>query len=148
MEIDFANGRNEVFTLEIPSGQYETKNDQGDLITIKLVRFEPDFVRNEDGEPSSRSETLNNPAVHLIITENEKETKKQWLFLKFPDFHGSTVPADYKIQFKNLTSGYATGIQVTQDPGSSFIWIGSITLILGLFISFFLNPSKFVEKSR
>jgi cytochrome c biogenesis protein len=34
---------------------------------------------------------------------------------------------------------YYTGIQIGYDPGVSFIWLGCLIMIIGMFLSFYLS---------
>lgn len=55
-------------------------------LKIKVGEFLPDYkmegltITSASGEP-------NNPAVHIIVFEGEKEIFKGWLYSKFPNIH-------------------------------------------------------------
>lgn len=51
----------------------------------------------------------------------------------------SGLNKEYKISVKQM---YATGLQVTKDPGVWFVYSGCIMLLLGLYIAFFISHQK------
>lgn len=51
----------------------------------------------------------------------------------------SGLNKEYKIAVKQM---YATGLQVTKDPGVWFVYIGCMMLLLGLYIAFFISHQK------
>ncbi len=53
---------------------------------IRALEFYSDFVIGPTG-PVSRSESLNNPAVRVIITQGKETIYQGYLFGKFPDTH-------------------------------------------------------------
>lgn len=55
-------------------------------IKIKVGEFLPDFKMDGLTITSSSNEP-NNPAVRVIVYENEKEIFKGWLYSKFPTIH-------------------------------------------------------------
>jgi cytochrome c biogenesis protein len=145
LELSFEDNRKETFTLTLP-GAYETKTETGELLLIESIGFEPDYFRGENGEAGSRSRKLNNPAVQLRITKADASPVLQWLFLKFPDFHGMKPDVGFQLTFKTIDPVYATGIQVAHDPGSLYIWIGSIIFISGLILILAMTPHRILIK--
>jgi len=141
LDLTFENGGTETFTLPLP-GSHETQTETGETLRIDSIGFEPDYIRGENGQPGSRSRKLNNPAVHLRITKGDDTPVLQWLFLNFPDFHGMKPDAGFQLTFKTLDPVYATGIQVAHDPGSPYIWIGSIIFISGLVLILAITPHR------
>ena len=135
------DGLQQDFTLAFP-GEYRIKDMSGRDVIIRCEAFEPDFVRDEKGQPGTRSMDLNNPAALLTVAMPDKEAVSLWLFLRFPEFHGTPADAGFELQFKDVNAAFATGIQVSNDPGSPLIWIGSIVMIIGLVVSFFVSPHR------
>ncbi len=58
------------------------------------------------------------------------------------DVYKNTEPAaigDIQLKYVDYSPLYATGLQISYDPGSPFVWIGSIALILGFLLILFTN---------
>jgi cytochrome c biogenesis protein len=64
-----------------------------------------------------------------------------WSFLRFPDFHGSGK-SDYSLRFLSITTKDYTILQISRDPGLSVVWIGSLLMVAGLFLSFYLSHKR------
>jgi hypothetical protein len=73
-------------------------------IKVSVGDFLPDFKM--DGRTiTSLSNELNNPAVRIIVFENDDEIFKGWLYSKFPSIHPFEHP-QYGILLKNgVTKG-------------------------------------------
>lgn len=104
---------------------------------LTVIEFIPDFRIDADTIYSASQEPRN-PAVQVIIEEPGKEAEAQWLFLKYPDFHRKKDDSVYSLRFLDLEQGLYTGLQVSQKPGSSLVWLGLITMTLGLLLSFYI----------
>jgi hypothetical protein len=63
-------------TLQIPNSK----------LTVEVLEFLPD-MKIENSTFTSASNEPNNPAVHVIVTEEGKEIFKGWLFSLFPTIH-------------------------------------------------------------
>jgi hypothetical protein len=55
-------------------------------LKVKVGEFLPDLII-QDTVFTSASEELKNPAVHVVITEGDKELFKGWLFSLYPTMH-------------------------------------------------------------
>jgi hypothetical protein len=55
-------------------------------LKIQVGDFLPDFKMAE-GVVTSASNDLNNPAVHVVVMEGDKEIFNNWLYEKFPAIH-------------------------------------------------------------
>ena len=80
--VDSTTGGSERF--EIPLGQATSLGDTG--LTLVADSFVPDFVMDESGI-TSRSVNTENPAVHVVISEQGSEPYQGWLFAAMPDIH-------------------------------------------------------------
>ena len=109
-------------------------------LTIKVNRFFPDFILDEERTVINRSLALNNPALELLIFKGDELQTKTWVFQKFPDFHGSK--GEYQFLFQDITRKFYTGLQVTKDPGVNVVWTGCILMILGIFGTFFFSHQQ------
>ena len=63
----------------------------GTKLAIKVENFLPHFVMNGTTLTSS-SNSPQNPAVQVKITENDREIFKGWLFTLYPNTHASQHP--------------------------------------------------------
>ena len=71
--------RNAMQTVEL--GSTFQLGDSG--ITVSAGEFFPNFVLDKT-RYTSMGNTLGNPAIHLVITENGKEIYNGWTFAKYP----------------------------------------------------------------
>jgi cytochrome c biogenesis protein len=63
-----------------------------------------------------------------------------WVFAKFPDFsrlHSTAKETSLSLELKDVQAPSYSVIHVAKDPGVSFIWIGCILLMVGLFLAFY-----------
>ena len=58
----------------------------GSDLKVKVGEFLPDLII-QDTVFTSASDELKNPAVHVVITEGNKELFKGWLFSLYPTMH-------------------------------------------------------------
>lgn len=76
--------------------------------------------------------------IKVYFTDNQAEPSMFWLnngqeaVIKRPN-------GDYSMTVKQL---YATGLQVTKDPGVWFVYIGCGMMLFGLFVAFFMSHRK------
>ncbi len=80
-------------------------------------------------------------AAHVIYYENGIPKDAFWLFLRFPDFD-RRKGRDYYFVLKDVESKFYTGLEVSKSPGVNLVWLGSIIMSLGIFISFFMSHKK------
>ena len=125
--------------VEIKTGE---KVDLDGGLEISAARFMPDFIIDENNNPSTRSLEPNNPAVFLEGWESTVKMFSGWVFSRFPDFtniHGDKA-GDFVFELKSFAGSQYSVVQLARDPGVPFIWLGSIMLMAGLFISFYWDP--------
>ena len=109
-------------------------------LTVKVNRFFPDFVLDENGTVVNRSFALHNPALELLIFKGAELQTQTWVFQKFPDFHGSK--GEYQFLIQDIRRKVYTGLQVTKDPGVNVVWTGCIFMILGILTTFFFSHQQ------
>jgi cytochrome c biogenesis protein len=108
---------------------------------VEAKRFVPDFTIGKNKEVVSRSQELNNPAVQVALLKDGTLQDEQWIFLKFPDFHGAK-DAEYRFTFLDFSGKEFTGLQLTKDPGVWVVWVGCILLTLGCYFVFFTSHRR------
>jgi cytochrome c biogenesis protein len=109
--------------------------------TVKFAEFIPDYVV-QDGEVYTRTNSVQNPAAHLIVTS--QRTGKQINFW-FPPLEGFAQNAQSPYQFDalDLKLGYFTGLEVSHEPGQWAVWTGVILMGIGLTVVFYLAHTRF-----
>jgi cytochrome c biogenesis protein len=76
--------------------------------------------------------------IKVWFTDNQSESSTFWLnndqeaILKRPS-------GEYSLRVKQL---YATGLQVTKDPGVWWVYTGCGLMLLGLYVAFFMSHRK------
>jgi cytochrome c biogenesis protein len=92
------------------------------------------------------------PAVQLEIRPHEGERLELWVFKnhamieerfpgifeRFPKLNAASF-RPYTFFLEGMESRHYTGLQVSRDPGVPLVWAGFISIIVGLFITFFLS---------
>jgi cytochrome c biogenesis protein ResB len=63
---------------------------KGSAYKLEILQYIPDFVIDaETKEASSRSDSPNNPALKIALSQDAKDRKESWLFARFPGMHMS-----------------------------------------------------------
>jgi cytochrome c biogenesis protein len=108
---------------------------------VKVKRFIPDFTLDQNKQVVSRSQEPRNPAVQIALFKDNKLLYEKWIFLKFPDFHGSEK-GDYRFTLSGFSAKEYTGLQLTKDPGVWTVWSGCFMLSLGCYLLFFMSHRR------
>jgi cytochrome c biogenesis protein len=109
--------------------------------TVRFAEFIPDYaVRN--GQVYRKSNQLDNPAVHLVVTT--KSTAKSF-DVWFPpmDEIADNSKAPYQLQATDLKLSHFTGLQVSHEPGQWAVWAGVVLLGIGLAFVFYVVHMRF-----
>jgi cytochrome c biogenesis protein len=113
-------------------------------LTIKLADYVLDFVRDDSGNVSSRTDEPNNPAALIELYEGKDLKYKSWIFQKFPGFHAEKE-SEYSLKLVSTgasagsSTGYYTGLQVSKSPFLSVVWFGFLFMVVGMFLSFYMQ---------
>jgi len=121
-------------TKEITIGLDETLPLDADT-TVRLAEFIPDYVFS-DGHVYSRSNELQNPAAHLIVTSSKSgEAANVWL----PPIPGleQNASSPYAFEGKDIQMAYFTGLDVSHEPGQWAVWAGVVLMGFGLALVFY-----------
>lgn len=113
-------------------------------VKASVIDFSPALGIDEQGRLFNLTTEMINPAVLVLFEEGNKKDE-HWILKKIPE----TWETPYgTLKFEELWGAHFTGLQVRKDPGVPFIYIGSILMSIGLFISLFLRPIRFYVTVR
>ncbi len=76
-------------------------------------------------------------AAHIIYYKSGVPLTAFWIFKRFPKFDMERK-SDYHFVLEGAELKYYTGLEVSKSPGVLLVWIGSVIMVLGIFISFFI----------
>ena len=109
--------------------------------TVRLAQFIPDyFIR--DGEIFTRSNSVENPAAHLVVTSRAGgKPVNFWL----PPLEGfaENDKSPYQFEALDLKQGYFTGLEVSHEPGQWAVWAGVVCMAIGLTFVFYVAHTRF-----
>ena len=80
-------------------------------------------------------------ALDVHIYPEKGGEAEAWLLMDHPDYDKQRG-GDYYFRVKELKLKKYTGLQVNKDPGEILVWLGSILLIAGIMIAFFMSHKK------
>ena len=83
---------------------------------------------------------MNNPAVLIDFSEAGKHAFSGWILKRYPETW--QLPDGSKVEFIDLWGVEFTGLQVRKDPGVWIVYLGCITISIGLFIAFFMSHRR------
>jgi cytochrome c biogenesis protein len=136
-----ANGSGASRDIHLALGETVALDSQ---TSLQLAEFIPDYVV-VDGKAYSRSSSVVNPALHLILTSERPGAKTASLNYWLPEIPGLAENEQSPFQFeaKDLKIGYFTGLQVSYEPGQWAVWAGVILMGIGLTFVFYVVHSRF-----
>jgi cytochrome c biogenesis protein ResB len=105
------------------------------------VEFIPDYVVQK-GRVYARSNDVENPAVHMIVTSKKaNRSVNVWL----PEIPGiaENESSPYTFEPKDLKTGVYTGLQVSHEPGQWSVWAGVVLMAIGLTFVFYVAHQRF-----
>jgi cytochrome c biogenesis protein len=111
--------------------------------TVRFAEFFPDFAVR-DGQVYRKSNELENPAVHLVVT-SKRAGKDQDFDVWFPalDEVADNSKSPWQFQATDLKMGHFTGLQVSHEPGQWGVWSGVVLLGVGLALVFYVVHMRF-----
>jgi len=109
--------------------------------TVRFAEFFPDYAVR-DGQVYKKSNYLENPAAHLVVTS--KSAGKDF-DVWFPplDEVADNSKAPYQLHATDLKMGHFTGLQVSHEPGQWGVWAGVVLIGVGLAFVFYVVHMRF-----
>ncbi len=112
----------------------------GTSITGKILNFSPALFHDEEGNLSTSTDKLHNPAVHLEFTDSGRKLYSNWIFKRFPET--SYLPDGNRVEFVDYWGVEYTFFRIRKDPGYWLVYTGLVTMGIGLIIAFFMSHKK------
>ncbi len=114
--------------------------------TLRFAEFIPDFAVR-DGQVYRKSNYLENPAVHLVVTSKsagQKSAAKDFdVWLPPIEEVADNSRAPYQLQATDLKMQHFTGLQVSHEPGQWGVWSGVVLMGIGLAFVFYVVHMRF-----
>jgi cytochrome c biogenesis protein len=109
--------------------------------SVRFAEFIPDYAVR-DGQVYRKSNDLENPAAHLVVTA--KSSGKDY-DVWFPPMEGVADNSHSPWQFRatDLKMGHFTGLQISHEPGQFGVWAGVVLLGVGLTFVFYVIHIRF-----
>lgn len=118
-------------TITVDLSHPKEKYDLGNGYVVQIIRYFPDFVMDENGEPATKSPNPNNPAfVFKMITPDKPDGE-----ISFTAIQQTLEPFgnnEYKLAFKDIETLNSSGFIIRKDLTLPVIAIGGIIFLLGL----------------
>ncbi len=112
----------------------------GTSITGKIINFSPALGMDQTGRPFTYADMMNNPAIYIEFSEGGKQKYAGWLLKRYPETWA--LPDGHIVEFMDYWGIEYTGLQVRKDPGVWVVYLGCITISIGLFIAFFVSHRR------
>jgi cytochrome c biogenesis protein len=81
------------------------------------------------------------PALGINVYSHEGQAMGIWLLMNHPDYD-KMRRGDYYFRAGKLDIKKYTGLQVNRDPGEILVWTGSLILIIGIMLAFFVSHKR------
>ncbi|MBC7349811.1 MAG: cytochrome c biogenesis protein ResB [Candidatus Aminicenantes bacterium] len=136
VELEVNLGSSPARTIQVETG--ESAPIQNGL-QLRLISFLPDFQLDASGQAFSRSPQPANPAALLEITEGGRAVFSGWVFYRYPELkhYRRQSRNDLDVRLKNFEAPPFSVLEVSSDPGTGLVWLGSALLVLGLLAAFY-----------
>jgi len=109
--------------------------------TVRCAEFFPDYAVR-DGQVYKKSNYLENPAAHLVVTSKKAGKDFDVWFPPIEDVADNSK-APYQFQATDLKLGHYTGLQVSHEPGQWAVWSGVVLIGIGLACVFYVVHMRF-----
>jgi len=112
----------------------------GTNISGKIIDFSPALKIDENGHVFTYANQMNNPAVYIDFSESGKRKYSGWILKRHPETW--QLPEGPMVEFVDYWGVEFTGLQVRKDPGVWIVYLGCITISIGLFTAFFMSHRR------
>ena len=130
-----------------PGGKQEIGMTVNDVVqldtdtTVRFAEFLPDYAVR-DGQVYKKSNYMDNPAVHLVVTSKSAGTDFDVWIPQIEDVADNSK-APYLFAATDLKMGHYTGLQVSHEPGQWGVWSGVVLMGIGLAFVFYVIHMRF-----
>ena len=104
----------------------------------RVVNYSPALSFDPAGRPFTYEENMSNPAVFLEFSGAQKFSG--WIFKRLP--RTWQLPDGNRVEFLDYWGVQYTGMQVRKDPGVWIVYLGCLTMAVGLYITFFMSHRR------
>ena len=80
-------------------------------------------------------------AAAIVLLKEGQEPTGSWILVDMPEFHGNRIQ-NYRVKVSHVEKGQYTGLQVKQDPGVWFVYIGFTAMLMGIGMTFYTSHRK------
>lgn len=109
--------------------------------TVRFAEFLPDYAVR-DGQVYRKSNDLENPAAHLIVT-SKRAGKDFDIWFPQMDEVADNSKSPWQFHATDLKMGHFTGLQVSHEPGQWGVWSGVVLMGIGLAFVFYVVHMRF-----
>lgn len=125
--------------IKLLEGDQYTVEDKG--ISVRALAFFPDFTMTPEGVPTARSYKPNRPVMaYQIIGEGGQQRQWELLELGVPQTV-ETAAGPVKLTLSGFEN--AAVYSIAKNLGRPYLFIGSMLMLVGMYMSFFLSPRRF-----
>jgi cytochrome c biogenesis protein len=127
----------------------QTTYDLGNGYNVKLVKYFPDFIFNDNDEPATNSNLPKNPAFIFEMTAPDTEEAE----VSFVGIRKNIEPLalgnnQYKMEFVGLETKDVTGLSIKKDHTIGIIFAGGIIFMIGVVQSLYWNHRRIWIKKK
>lgn len=130
-----------VLTIDL----YNPKKDYdlGNGYSVKLVQYFPDFVFNENDEPTTNSNVPKNPAfIFEMSAPNIDKPEVSFVGIRKNIEPFALGKNKYKMEFAGLETKNVTGLTIKKDHTIGIIFLGGIIFMIGVVQSLYWNHRR------
>jgi len=96
----------------------------------------------QDGRVYTRSNDVDNPAVHMIVASKKANSSVNVWLPEIPEI-AENASSPYIFEPKDLKTGVFTGLEVSHEPGQWSVWAGVVLMAVGLTFVFYVSHVRF-----
>jgi cytochrome c biogenesis protein len=134
------DGGGEAVEVELPFGRRVAV--PGTDIALAATDFASDFVFDiETRTAGTRSESHRNPAVKIDVYREGERQFDQWLLMRSMGGH-SSKDEEYSFAMLDYDPVLYTVLEVRTHPVMGVIWTGCGVMVVGVFLSFYVNQRR------